>query len=168
MGYVELTLDEDNLQFFLPAMIARPTGPYVGSPADPDENPFVNAEFLVDTGSNSSSINESTALQLGIAVDSLPNRQVAGINGITYEPVFPGDLTVYITENLDKTVIHEPAVYHPAAKRVKQTVGGKVVRKPIAAAPMPNLFGLDAIKAINGVAGKLTVDLRTNEGRIEW
>jgi hypothetical protein len=168
MGRVELFFDPGNSQFSIAVLVPRPVGPYVGKEGNPGGNPFVNSEFLVDTGSNTSAINEALALELGIKVDALPDQPATGINGTTLEPYYPGDLVLYLDENLDQTVIRQPSVYHPLAKKVKQKIRGRVVRKGIAEAPMPNLFGLDALESINNVGGKLVVDMRTETGYIEW
>ncbi|MGB6501757.1 MAG: aspartyl protease family protein [Thermoplasmata archaeon] len=168
MGQVELTFDPDNLQFFVAVMIPRPSGPYVTEKTSPGQGPFVNTEFLVDTGSNSSSLNEETARKLGIKVERLPTKPVAGINGMTLEPVYPGNLTLYLNDNLDRVVIEDFRVFYPHARRVKQKVSGIVVRKEIVEVPMPNLFGLDAVRAINGAPGKLRFDLAEGTGRVEW
>jgi len=168
MGRVELVFDPGNLQFSVAVLIPLPKGAYIGGSRDPNAPPFVNAEFLVDTGSNTSSLNEALAVELGIQVETLPTQPSNGINGTTLEPFYPGDLTLYLNENLDKTTIHEPSVYHPAAKKVKQKIVGKVVRRGIAVAPLPNLFGLDALKAINDIGGRLHVDMRSKTAYIEW
>jgi hypothetical protein len=168
MGRVDLVFDSANTQFSVAVFIPAPQGPYSGKTPDESANPFVNAEFLVDTGSNTSAVNEALASELGILVESLPSGPSTGINGTTSEPFFPGDLTLYLDENLAKTVIHQPNVYHPGAKKVKQKIGGKIVRRAIAEAPMPNLFGLDALKAINGVGGRLYVDMRSETAYIDW
>ncbi|MGP8109425.1 MAG: aspartyl protease family protein [Thermoplasmata archaeon] len=168
MGRVELVFDPGNSQFSVAVFIPLPTGPYVGTAPGAEKSLFVNAEFLVDTGSNSSALNEALAVDLGIEVESLPRLPSTGINGVTLEPYYPGDLTLYLNESLEKTTIEQPSVYHPAAKKVKQKIGGRVVRRGIAEARMPNLFGLDALKAINGTGGKLVVDMRSQTAYIEW
>jgi hypothetical protein len=168
MGRVDLVYDPGNSQFSVAVFLPLPTGAYVRPPPGGGAGPFVNAEFLVDTGSNSSAINEALAEELGLLVEALPSTPSTGINGTTLEPYYPGDLTLYLNEDLDKAVIREPNVYHPLAKKVKQKISGKVVRRGIAVAPMPNLFGLDALKGINGVGGKLHVDMRAEAAFIEW
>lgn len=168
MGRVDLVFDSANLQFSVAVFVPAPQGAYAGKTLNVSASPFVNAEFLVDTGSNTSAVNEALAIELGIFVDTLPSQPSTGINGTSNEPYYPGDLTLYLDENLDKTIIHQPSVYHPAAKKVKQKIGGRIVRRGIAEAPMPNLFGLDALKAINGVGGRLHVDMRSETAYIEW
>jgi hypothetical protein len=168
MGRVDLVFDPGNTQFSIAIFAPRPVGQHVRRVDDVDTDPFVNAEFLVDTGSNTSALNEAFATDLGILVDSLPTAPSTGINGTTLEPYYPGEIKLYLDEDLATVSIREPSVYRPAAKKVRQKIAGRVVRRGIAEAPMPNLFGLDALRSIDGVGGRLVVDMHSETGYIEW
>lgn len=168
MGKIDLTFDSGNLQFFIPIMIGPPSGSYVGSQPAGVGSSFVNAEFLVDSGSNSSSLNEQTARKLGIAIDHLPKQETVGINGMAPVPIFPDKLTFYLNTNLDRAVVQQARVYGAAPRMVRERAGKKLERRQLVAVQMPNLFGLDAVKSINGKGGSLHLDLRNGNGTLEW
>ncbi len=168
MGKIDLSFDSGNLQFYLPVMIAPAGGPYVGSRPAGATGTFVNAEFLVDSGSNTSSLNEETAKKLGIDADHLPREETVGINGMAPEPVFPDKLTLYLNTDLDRAVIQRARVYRPLPKMVRSRAGTKLSRRQLVTVQMPNLFGLDAVKSINDRGGSLHLDLRSGVGTLEW
>lgn len=157
MGRVELVFDPEQLQFSIPVLIAHI-----------ETGALETAEFLVDTGSNGSSLSESTARKVGIRPELLKSELVGGVGGYTQEPVYRGTLTLYLNENLDQVLIRDPRVFLPITRKVKKRSMGRVVAQRIVEAPVPNLFGMDALRSINGEPGVLTIDLRSGSGVIEW
>jgi len=157
MGQVELVFDRAKLQFSV-ALLLVPV----------KTSQLVNAEFLVDTGSNTSGLSEETARKLGIDPDSLPSEPTMGIGGITQEAIYRGTVEAYLNANLDKTLLKEPRVFFPITRKARKKMIGKVVAQRIQEFPSPNLLGMDALSSINGTRGKLHLDLETGTGIIEW
>jgi hypothetical protein len=156
MGRVDLTYDPDKIEFFAALMI------------QPESGGLINAEFLVDTGSNSCSLNLATAENLNLDPNTLEREQVAGVNGITSEPVYRKPLILYLNENLDKIVVKSVRVYVPVARKVTKKYAGGFKKHAIMEAPLPNILGLDALTNVNGGAASLHVDMRTKTAYIEW
>ena len=157
MGRVELVLNRDSLQFSLGVLVVPPSG-----------GNLINAEFLVDTGSNTSGLSEETARKIGINPESLGTDVTVGVGGITREPIYRGTITAFLTPNLDKTLLHSPRVFFPITRKARKKVAGKVVAQAIQEFSVPNLIGMDASSSISGMPGVLHLDLRGGSGYIEW
>jgi hypothetical protein len=157
MGRVELVFDRDKLQYSVAVLLVPVT-----------RSELINAEFLVDTGSNTSGLSEETARKVGIDPDSLSSEATVGVGGITQEPIYRGNLEAYLNANLDKTLLKNPRVFFPITRKARKKMVGKVVAQKIQEFPIPNLLGMDALSSINGTRGKLHLDLETGSGFIEW
>jgi hypothetical protein len=157
MGRVELVFDRDKLQFST-AVLLVPVA----------RGELVNAEFLVDTGSNTSGLSDETARRIGINPETLRTEATAGVGGITQEPIYSGTVEAYLTANLDKTLLKNPRVFFPITRKARKKVVGKVVAQKIQEFPIPNLLGMDAFSSINGRCGRLHLDLDAGTGCIEW
>ena len=157
MGRVDLAFSRDTLQFSLGLLVVPPSG-----------GPLITAEFIVDTGSNTSALSESTARKLGVNPESLATELTVGVGGATKAPIYAGTITAYLTPNLDKTLLKSPRVFFPITRKAKKKVAGRVVAQAIQEFPIPNLMGMDALGSINGGPGVLHLDLREGSGYIEW
>jgi Aspartyl protease len=159
MGSLEIAYDARLRQFVIPVMIVRRAGP-----SGPK---MTTAELIVDTGSNTSAINEETARKLDIDPQGLQAREVMGIGAYTQERVITEPMALYLGEAFGEVELHEMFVYLPLSKKYRKKTGIGTVRGE-KKAPAPNIFGMDALSKISGAPGRLYIDSGTRSGHIDW
>lgn len=168
MSYIELSFDENKNLFSIPVILTRKVDkPQYGSVSQFKASHHINEVMYIDTGSSLSSITQGIADKLSIDVNSLTLSEVGGIGGITMIPV-TDDIIIIVGSNdsqfkeikLDKIAVNPDNL----TKKIKKGKGAFKQRGE-SSTPMFALCGLDALAQMGG---KLILDIRNKEGRIEF
>ncbi len=124
----------------------------------------IERNSIIDTGSESSSINEDTARSLGIDISGSNTVAVMGVNAIKNTPVIdeidvliPSDARFIKLKNVQISESIQNIQY-------KKVIGYKVPDSVIRAA-IPNILGLDFLQNLEGT---LVISYPNKEFYIKW
>jgi len=157
MSSIELIFDREKGLFSVPVTLL-----YAG--VTPPR--LATAEMFVDTGASVSMITRDKAEELGIQVERLQVAPTGGVTALKNLRMVPAHSGLMIMLRNGKQCNPEVRIGEPLVEKRQKTKGPLVRTQTRKAGPV-SLFGLNALRAVNGRA---VIDASTDPptGRIEW
>jgi hypothetical protein len=120
-------------------------------------------KFILDTGATRTSITLDVLNYFGIDIKNLPTIEVTSIDDIKSYPIINMKGIIFSDSGPEKQfTINNAIVLYDINKIKKHKSEFKLKKMNV---NLPNLFGLDLLKEING---KIVLDFRNKDFKLEW